>query len=274
MHEQVEPAAEGLAHLAEDALEVLVGADVARRHERRAHRLRELADVLLDPLALVGERELRALVGEPLRDRPGDRALVGDAEHEPALAFETVPRRRVLKRETLGYPVGALRRFVLLAPLAALVLATAAAAATEPADPPPIGETTVPAVRAGTLGIPRGARRGRITRDRRAGGCRRSRSAYGTALCRRSARAKLDVAARARRAPTSRGSRARRRRRRADPRAIPEAQDLAPLPGRPRRASPSSLPTTRAAAAAALGFGAQGLPERPLPPRTRTRARR
>ena len=51
-------------------------------------RLGELADVALDPLALVGERELRAAVGEPLGDRPGDRALVGDAEDEPALAFE------------------------------------------------------------------------------------------------------------------------------------------------------------------------------------------
>ena len=41
-----------------------------------------------DPLALVGERELRAAGREPLRDRPGDRAPVGDAEDETALAVE------------------------------------------------------------------------------------------------------------------------------------------------------------------------------------------
>ena len=51
-------------------------------------RLGELAHVALDPLALEGERELRALLGEPLRDRPGDRAPVGDAEHEAAFALE------------------------------------------------------------------------------------------------------------------------------------------------------------------------------------------
>ena len=51
-------------------------------------RLGELADVALDPLALEGERELRAALGEPLGDRPRDRALVRDAEHEAALSLE------------------------------------------------------------------------------------------------------------------------------------------------------------------------------------------
>ena len=48
----------------------------------------ELAHALLDPLALVGEREPRATVRERLRDRPRDRALVRDAQDECALARE------------------------------------------------------------------------------------------------------------------------------------------------------------------------------------------
>jgi len=88
VHEHVELAAEDVAGLAEDALEVAVGAHVARGDERRADRLRELAHVLLDPLALVGEHEARAALGEAPGDRPRDRAAVGDAEDEPALPFE------------------------------------------------------------------------------------------------------------------------------------------------------------------------------------------
>ena len=80
--------AEGLADLGEDACDVLVGADVARGDERARDASGELADRGLDPLALVGEGELRAAGGEPLRDRPGDRAPVGDAEHEAALSLE------------------------------------------------------------------------------------------------------------------------------------------------------------------------------------------
>ena len=52
--------------------------------------LGELAHALLDALALVRERELRAALGEAPRDRPRDRALVGDAEDEAALAFEAI----------------------------------------------------------------------------------------------------------------------------------------------------------------------------------------
>ena len=95
MDQQVELPAEGLPHLAEDTLEVLVGAHVAGGHERRVHRLRELAHALLDPLALVGEREARAALGELLRDRPGDRAAVGDPEHETALSCKPFHGARV-----------------------------------------------------------------------------------------------------------------------------------------------------------------------------------
>ena len=56
-------------------------------------RLGEVADVLLDPLSLVREGDLRALVGEPLRDRPRDRALVRDARaRAPASRRTSRPR--------------------------------------------------------------------------------------------------------------------------------------------------------------------------------------
>jgi hypothetical protein len=85
--EQVELPAERLADLVEDAFHVFVGTDVALRHVRARDRLRELADALLDPLALVGERELRSALGQPLRDRPRDRATIRDTENQAALAL-------------------------------------------------------------------------------------------------------------------------------------------------------------------------------------------
>ena len=88
MHEQVEPTAERIGHLGEHARDVVVGANVARGDERARDALGELAHGALDALALVREGELGALVREPPRDRPGDRALVRDPEHEALLAGE------------------------------------------------------------------------------------------------------------------------------------------------------------------------------------------
>ena len=86
--EQVEAAAERLAGLGEDAGDVVVRAHVALGDELRVDRLGQLAHALLDPLALEGERELGALIVEALRDRPGDRPLVGDAQDQRLLALE------------------------------------------------------------------------------------------------------------------------------------------------------------------------------------------
>src|SRR5438105_4464084 len=80
VQEQVEPALEQVAHFGEDTLEVVVRTDVTGGDERRADRLGQLAHVLLDPLALVGEGELGAALSETARDRPGDRAAVRNAE--------------------------------------------------------------------------------------------------------------------------------------------------------------------------------------------------
>ena len=86
--EEVETAVERLGHLREDARHVVVGAHVALGDERARDALRQLPHSALDALALVREGELGALVREPPRDRPGDRPLVGDPEHEPLLAGE------------------------------------------------------------------------------------------------------------------------------------------------------------------------------------------
>ena len=63
----------------------LVG-HVAREHELGAHLLRQRLDPLPDGVALIGERDLGALIGHGLGDAPGDRAVIGDAEHDAALA--------------------------------------------------------------------------------------------------------------------------------------------------------------------------------------------
>ena len=43
-------------------------------------------DALLERFALIGERDLGALVGAGLGDAPGDRPIVGDANDQPLLA--------------------------------------------------------------------------------------------------------------------------------------------------------------------------------------------
>ena len=70
------------------------------RSRARCRPSRKVADALLDALALVGERELRAAVREHLRDRPCDRALVRDAEDER----RACPRMLRPSRAILRYP--------------------------------------------------------------------------------------------------------------------------------------------------------------------------
>src|SRR5439155_18138975 len=109
--------------------DVVVRADVALDHERRVDRRAELADAGLDPLPLIGESEPGAAVCEALRDRPGDRALVRDAEDEATLACEISHGGRVY-----GFlaTLRGLRRAVLLLLAAALILASAASATLQP----------------------------------------------------------------------------------------------------------------------------------------------
>ena len=62
---EIELAAEGLCHLGEGLLEPFVGADVALADEWAPDRLCQVAHPFFDPLALVGERQLRAAGREP-----------------------------------------------------------------------------------------------------------------------------------------------------------------------------------------------------------------
>ena len=62
--------------------------DVARQHQRVVERRRQLAHVLFEPLARIGQREPRAGRRRRLRDRPRDRPLVGDADDEAVFAGE------------------------------------------------------------------------------------------------------------------------------------------------------------------------------------------
>ena len=82
---EVEPA-QALADGGGERLQVLVLRHVAGQDERVAQLLRQLADVLLEPLPLVGHGEARPLAMGRLGDAPGDRPLVRDPQDEAALS--------------------------------------------------------------------------------------------------------------------------------------------------------------------------------------------
>src|SRR5919199_3875310 len=155
----VELPAERFADLGGDARDVVVRPDVALRHERRVHALRELAHALLDSLPLIRERKRRSAGRESARDRPRDRAFVGDAEDEPALAFESRHGGRVYG---FSATLRALRRLVLVPLVAALVLASTTSAALQPVRRS-FGERTVPRVQSGALKFTHAHARGRVT---------------------------------------------------------------------------------------------------------------
>ena len=81
VQEQIQPAkffADGF----EDAGDFLVLRHIARQDERvRAERAGKFLDVFLDAIALIREREFRALARPRLRDGPGNGALVGNTEN-------------------------------------------------------------------------------------------------------------------------------------------------------------------------------------------------
>ena len=73
----------------EDAGDLLVLGDVARQDQGvGAKRAGQFLDVFLEPLALVGEGELRARAVPGLRDGPRDGAFVGDAEDDSQFASQ------------------------------------------------------------------------------------------------------------------------------------------------------------------------------------------
>ena len=76
----------GIAERLEHRLDASLVGDVAREHELGADLGRERLDPLPDGVALISERNIRAMVAASLGDAPGDRAVIGDAEHHAALA--------------------------------------------------------------------------------------------------------------------------------------------------------------------------------------------
>ena len=65
-----------IGHVGDVAFDQEIGADLGR----------ERPDPLLERLALIGESELGALLGEPLRNPPGQRLVVGEAHDQAALS--------------------------------------------------------------------------------------------------------------------------------------------------------------------------------------------
>jgi hypothetical protein len=81
VEEEVDPVGP-FGDLAEKALDLLVGGDVAGENRRLgAEGGGQFLDVFLQPLALVIEDQFGARLMPGLRDGPGDAALVGDAEN-------------------------------------------------------------------------------------------------------------------------------------------------------------------------------------------------
>ena len=84
VHQEVEPA-ELLADAGEDGGDLAVVGDVTRQDQRVVEPGAELADVLLEPLTLIGHRQPGAGPRGRFRNRPRDRPLVGHADDEPVL---------------------------------------------------------------------------------------------------------------------------------------------------------------------------------------------
>ena len=87
MHQDVE-AVGRLTPAREDAVDVGVRLDVGGLDEGRADRLGERPDALVDEAFDRREADGRTLLVERLRDAPGDRVVVGHAEHQRVLALE------------------------------------------------------------------------------------------------------------------------------------------------------------------------------------------
>jgi hypothetical protein len=90
VHEGVEPAEVAL-DAGEDRRDLGVDADVTRVEHGAGQRGREFLHVFPQPIALVGEGQAHPCARQGLRDGPGNRALVGDAEHDAGLALEHGP---------------------------------------------------------------------------------------------------------------------------------------------------------------------------------------
>ena len=84
-------ATEVLAYRVREGVEVRILRDVAGQDQRLLQALRQVTDVLLEPLPLVRDSETSSLARDGLGDPLGDRALVGDANDEALFSLEQHP---------------------------------------------------------------------------------------------------------------------------------------------------------------------------------------
>src|SRR5262249_37817240 len=85
MHDEIERAP-GFGNRREHAIEGRGFGNVAMADYETADLGRERLDALLESVALIGEGKLRTLRARCLCDAPGERAIVGDAKDQSALA--------------------------------------------------------------------------------------------------------------------------------------------------------------------------------------------
>ena len=188
---------------AKTPLEVVVGADVAGRHERGSRRdAGELAHVLLDPLALVGERELGAARRRAAARSP-TRSSAGSRRRARARACLEACRHRGASLVRPGYA-----QLVLAGRCAALILLACSPRRSCHAPPrlgPAVQSDRPQLRRAAPPARPRrddhdpGRPRARPrARDRRAARCRRSPPRAATATARRRRRGSVSTSRSAR----------------------------------------------------------------------------
>ena len=85
MDEEIE-LAPALRHECEHRVEARAVGHVAMAGDLRAEFGGQRLDALLEGFALIGQRDLGALIGAGLGDAPGDRPVVGDAQDQAAFS--------------------------------------------------------------------------------------------------------------------------------------------------------------------------------------------
>ena len=267
MHEQVEPAVERLADLAEDSGNVVVGAHVAFGHERAGDGLGELAHALLDPLALnVNASSAPASASRFAIAQAIDR-LFATPRTRPRLP--SIASASWREHKSLRLDCDALRRSVgLLAVAAALVVRQSRPARALVPIQRTFGELTCPASAPARSRFRGSQRRGRV---RVIVGC--ALAALAAAPRPRASRGSARARSWTSRAAASRRYLAAARCRAARRRSAAPARDPAARIGRRYQVVLDgftvSLPVTKLPALARLGFVHEDLSERPLPPRDR-----
>ena len=97
MHDEIETAKFLVDGRGERGNLIVVG-HIARENERILEFLGELADVFLEPLGRIRQREPGALGIERLRNAPGNGSAIGDADDETEFSCERHRSRRRSRR--------------------------------------------------------------------------------------------------------------------------------------------------------------------------------